>query len=158
MYDVRYVRMTGTVGVGRGEEGNDGRTEKATSWVASYELFLLNDDTSLMKWRKLLLLTCYFLQSNCHRKLQTIHYSSLAVVEATLKVTVVTPYASGNKFKVSEAVFLSFTTSLMYNRCPVLLMNHDGGKLKKNSCYYAALRKRNRAWFGTRLVRGFKGK
>ena len=142
---------------GRGGEGNDGRTEKATSWVASYEPFLLNYDTSLMKWRELLLLTCYFLQSNFHRKLQTTSYSSLAVVEEALNVTVVTPYASGNKFKVSVAVFFSFTTSLMYSRCPVLLMNHDCGKLEKKS-YYVALRKRNRAWFGTRLLRGFKGK
>jgi hypothetical protein len=86
-----------------------------------------------MKSRKLLLLTCYFLPSNFHRKLQTTHYSSLAVVEATLKVIVVTPYASGNKFKVSVAVLFSFTTSLMYNRCPVLLMNHDCGKLKKKA-------------------------
>ena len=77
------------------------------------------------------LLTCYFLQSNFHRKLQTTHYTRLAVVEATVKVTVVTPYYSGNKFKVSVAVFFSFTTSLMYNRCLILLMNHDCGKLKK---------------------------
>ena len=49
MYDVRYAGMTEAVSVGKGEERNDGRTEKATSRVASYELFLLNDDTSLMK-------------------------------------------------------------------------------------------------------------
>lgn len=30
MYDVRYAGMTETVGIGR-EEGNDERTEKATS-------------------------------------------------------------------------------------------------------------------------------
>jgi len=84
-----------------------------------------------------LLLTCYFLQSNFHWNLQTTHYFSLAGVEATLKVTVVPPYASGNKFKVSVAVSFTFTSS-MYNRCPVLLMNHDGGKLKKKviTCHY----------------------
>jgi hypothetical protein len=78
-----------------------------------------------------LLLKCYFLHSNFHRKLQTTRYSRLAVVEVTLKVTVVPPYASVNKFKVSVAVSFSFTTSFMYNRYPVLLVNHDGGKLKK---------------------------
>jgi hypothetical protein len=96
------------------------------------------------------------------------HTTHLAVVEAPLKLLLLvcvavwpSLYASGNKFKVSVAgfygnkfkvsvaVFYSFTTGLMYNRCPVVLMNHDDGKFKKSSSYYVALRKLNGACCGT---------
>jgi hypothetical protein len=92
------------------------------------------------------------------------HTTHLAAVEAPLKLLLLvcvavwpSLYASGNKSKVSVAVFLSFTTSLMYNRFPVVLMNHDCGKLKKKvQSYYVAVRKRNGACCGTLLMRGFK--
>jgi hypothetical protein len=137
---MRYVTQEWlTVGVLRGEERrrSNGRIEKATSSVASYELLLLNSVTSFEKstlLMKLLLLTCYPLPSNFHRQLHTAPYERSrpqSIHEVTFVRVWPSPYTSYNKLKILVAVLFSFRRSLVLIRLHVLLVKHDCGKLRK---------------------------